>query len=47
VLERQYRTRGLSGVESRHETYICPACDARFQHGPVEGHWKTLGEAVG
>jgi hypothetical protein len=42
VLERQYRSRGLSGSESLHETYICPACDARFQHSPAEGRWREI-----
>jgi hypothetical protein len=42
VLERQFRSRGLSGTETVHETYICPACDARFQHSPVEGRWREL-----
>ena len=42
VLERQYRSRGLSGTETVHETYICPACDARFQHSPADGRWREL-----
>ena len=42
VLERQYRSRGLSGAESIHETYVCPACDARFQHNPPDGRWREL-----
>jgi hypothetical protein len=42
VLERQYSARGLSGVESVHQTYTCPACDARFQHNPSDGRWKEL-----
>jgi hypothetical protein len=42
VLERQYRSRGLSGTESLHETYVCPACDARFQHNPADGRWREL-----
>lgn len=42
VLERQYRSRGLSGNESVHETYICPACDARFQHNPADGRLREL-----
>jgi hypothetical protein len=42
VLERQYRSRGLSGNETVHETYVCPACDARFQHSPGEGRWREL-----
>jgi len=42
VLERQYRSRGLSGEESVHETYVCPACDARFQHNPADGRWREL-----
>ncbi len=46
VLERQYRSRGLSGAETLHETYTCPACDARFQHNPADGRWKEIGEAT-
>lgn len=42
VLERQYRSRGLSGSESVHETYVCPACDARFQHSPPDGRFREL-----
>lgn len=42
VLERQYRSRGLSGTESRHETYVCPACDARFQYSPADGRWREI-----
>ncbi len=42
VLERQYRSRGLSGTETVHETYICPACDARFQHNPSDGRFREL-----
>jgi len=42
VLERQYSSRGLSGTESSHETYVCPACDARFQHNPADGRWREL-----
>jgi hypothetical protein len=42
VLERQHTSRGLTGVESLHETYVCPACDARFQPS-VDGRWKELG----
>ncbi len=42
VLERQYKSRGLSGVETLHETYVCPACDARFQHSPADGRWREL-----
>ena len=42
VLERQYRSRGLSGNESTHETYVCPACDARFQHSPADGRWREI-----
>ena len=42
VLERQYRSHGLSGRESMHETYVCPACDARFQHNPAEGRWREI-----
>lgn len=42
VLERQYKSRGLSGTESVHQTYTCPACDARFQHNPADGRWKEL-----
>ncbi len=42
VLERQYRSRGLSGAETLHETYVCPACDARFQHNPLDGRWREL-----
>jgi RNase P subunit RPR2 len=42
VLERQYRSRGLSGAESLHETYVCPACDARFQHNPGDGRWREM-----
>ncbi len=42
VLERQYRSRGLSGSESVHETYVCPACDARFQHNPADGRFREL-----
>jgi DNA-directed RNA polymerase subunit M/transcription elongation factor TFIIS len=42
VLERQYRSRGLSGSETMHETYVCPACDARFQHNPADGRLREL-----
>ena len=42
VLERQYRSRGLSGTESLQETYVCPACDARFHHNPSESRWREL-----
>ena len=42
VLELQYRSHGLSGAESAHETYICPACDARFQHNPADGRFREL-----
>ncbi len=42
VLERQYRSRGLSGSETVHETYVCPACDARFQHNPADGRWREI-----
>lgn len=42
VLERQYRSRGLSGTESVQETYVCPACDARFHHSPADGRWREL-----
>ncbi len=42
VLERQYRSRGLSGSETVHETYVCPACDARFQHNPAAGRWREI-----
>lgn len=42
VLERQHRSRGLSGVETVHETYACPACDARFKVSPSGGRWKEI-----
>ncbi len=42
VLERQYRSRGLSGTETVHETYVCPACDARFQRNPATGRLKEI-----
>jgi len=43
VLEREYTSRGLSGTESIHQAYVCPACDARFQHSPAENRWKEVG----
>jgi DNA-directed RNA polymerase subunit M/transcription elongation factor TFIIS len=43
VLERQYRSRGLSGIETLHAIYVCPACDARFQHTPADNRWREIG----
>jgi hypothetical protein len=42
TFERTRRSRGLNGIESALDLFVCPACDTRFQHDRRDGRWREV-----